>query len=80
MADRSPWRRGIKILRAVGEWRGTRNSGEASGRMQKQDNSKEVREWRRCCLVTVVADMTIGLGSWFESWDLCSLEGERAYG
>lgn len=41
MADRSPW---IIILRAVGEWRGTRNSGEACGRMQKQDNSKEVRE------------------------------------
>ena len=69
MADRSPLRRGIKILRVVGGLRGTRNSAEASGRMQKQDNSKEVREWRRCCLVSVAADTTIGLGRWFECWD-----------
>lgn len=42
---------------------------------QKQDNSEEVREWRRCRLVSVVADATIGLGGCFECWDLCSLEG-----
>lgn len=42
---------------------------------QKQDNSEEVREWRRCRLVSVVADATIGLGGRFECWDLCSLEG-----
>lgn len=80
MADRSPLRRRIKILSAIGGWRGRRNSREASGRMQKQDNSEEVREWRRYCLESVVADTTIGLGSWFECWDLCSLERVRACG
>lgn len=77
MADRSPLRRGIKILRADVGWRATRNSAEASGRMQKQDNSEEVKQWIRCCLVSVVACTTIGLGRWFECWDLCSLEREK---
>lgn len=43
-ADRSPLRLGIIILRAAGGWRGTGDGAEASGRMQKQDNSEEVRE------------------------------------
>lgn len=58
-----------------GEARGV--AQRASGRTQKQDNREEVREWRRCCLVSVVADMTIGLGRWFEGWDLYRLEGEK---
>lgn len=41
----SPLRLGIIFLRAADGWRGTGDGAEASGRMQKQDNSEEVREW-----------------------------------